>query len=293
MKRLLILITAAVCLIFLILSASAGRVLANAPSVRGGGETAVRVPVLLFHHLADESTNSMTVTSTYFETVLQALDEAGFHTVTPEQMMAYVEGRGNLPARPVLLTFDDGYESNVLLAAPLLSQYNMCATVFVIGVSVGKDTYKETGVPMTPHFSWAQAQEASDVLTVQSHTYDMHQVSQLDQQQFREGVLQRDGEDDAAYQEAFEADCLRSKDEIERNLGKPVIAYAYPYGQHSKKTESMLKEMGICMTFLTAEGENLLIPGDATSLFSLNRKTIYPDTSIDEMLEYVTACPRA
>ncbi len=53
----------------------------------------------------------------------------------------------------------------------------MKATIFAIGVSIGKDTYKDTDHAMTPHFGAAEMQEMVDsgLISIQSHTYDMHQ----------------------------------------------------------------------------------------------------------------------
>ena len=77
----------------------------------------------------------------------------------------------------MIVTFDDGYSSFYELAFPILKELSIQATVFPIGVSVGKDTYKDTGISIIPHFNWQQAQEmaSSGLVSIQSHSYDMHQ----------------------------------------------------------------------------------------------------------------------
>lgn len=234
------------------------------------------VPILLFHHITDDVTNTMGVSPAQFEAVITALDEAGFTTIDFDQLIAFVENGDPLPEKPLIITFDDGYESNVLLAAPVLRKHGMRATVFAIGVSVGKTLYKNTELPMTPHFTWQQALGARDVLTVQSHTYDMHQVLAYDSDDFRRGVLPKEGETAETHQAAFRADFTKSKTEIEENLKIPVTAFAYPYGLHTDQTDRILQEMGVKVTLLADDGVNIIATGAPDSLLSLTR------TSVDE-----------
>ena len=64
---------------------------------------------------------------------MQMLHDAGYHTVTPEQITAWREGVLDLPHDALLLTFDDGRTDTVLNAAPILKRVGMRATVFAIG----------------------------------------------------------------------------------------------------------------------------------------------------------------
>ena len=68
------------------------------------------------------------------------------------------------------------------LAFPILKELEMPAVVFPIGISVGKDTYKDTEIPITPHFTWEQAVEManSGLISLQSHTYDLHQKTEYE-----------------------------------------------------------------------------------------------------------------
>jgi peptidoglycan/xylan/chitin deacetylase (PgdA/CDA1 family) len=64
---------------------------------------------------------------------MQMLHDAGYHTVTPEQITAWRAGVLDLPHDALLLTFDDGRTDTVLNAAPILKRVGMRATVFAIG----------------------------------------------------------------------------------------------------------------------------------------------------------------
>ena len=134
-----------------------------------------------------------------------------------------------------MITIDDGYLDNLTLAAPLLERYDFCATIAVIGCSVGKDTYKDTGEPIIPHFSLEQAAEYQErgILDFQTHSYDMHQVARLDGDNCRSGVLQLDGESEADYVSALTEDFLRSKEQLESQLDVSCRIYTYPGGLYT------------------------------------------------------------
>ena len=251
------------------------------------------LPILLFHQIVRDSDeavhNGDSICIDYFETLILALSREGYHAVTFDQLTAYTKNTGTLPDKPILLTFDDGYESSILLARPVLERYGMQAAVFVIGVSVGRDTYKDTNVPIIPHFSWEQAVEAKDVLSVQSHTYDMHRIRQLDQQNFRFGVLKNEGERETDYETAFREDIQRSKNEIQNNLGTPVTAFAYPYGLYTEKSEALLKEAGIKATVTTRHGINVIERGNPECLYAMKRITVSGEIDPAQLIESLSA----
>ena len=133
----------------------------------------VQVPILLYHHISED-----TLTQEQFQTEMQLLKDGGYHTVSFDQIFDFVEKGTPLPEKPVCLTFDDGYLSNYEIAYPLLKEYGMKATFFAIGATVGNtEHYKDTEFPITPHYSYEQAKEMSDsgLVSIQSHTFDMHQ----------------------------------------------------------------------------------------------------------------------
>lgn len=246
------------------------------------------LPVLMYHHLQEDPGNSsMVVSPERFAEQMQALAQAGYTAVTPEQLVAYVDHGKPLPEKPVWITFDDGYQSNLDAAAPILERNGLCATIYTIGVSVGKSSYKDLGVPITPHFSFAAARPwvKKGVLCVQSHTYDMHQVSGLDAgPSYRRGVLPRSGEQLEDYMEAFRSDFDRSKRELEQGLDCKVLAFAYPYGLHNAVTEGLLREMGVRVTVTIREGRNTLQVGDPSCLYGMSRFNITEDVSGAQLL---------
>lgn len=233
------------------------------------------VPVLMWHNLAEESSGDMTISVDTFRAQIEALHEAGFKTVSLQQLYNYVHFGTELPGKPIVLTFDDGYFSNYEYAFPILQEYDMQATIFAIGVSVGKDTYKDTDHAMTPHFGADEAREMVDsgLISVQSHTFDMHQWPPFEDgnAQVRETLLPFDGEADADYEAAVEADFAESRELLESITGQPVNALAFPEGAYVTLTQDALRSAGAELTFTTVRAVNTVVKGLPQSLCAMPR----------------------
>ena len=255
-------------------------------------EISACVPVLLYHEIdpVADGSNGAVISPETFENHIRALAENGYTAVSPEELTAYVEHGGTLPEKPVLITFDDGYQSNYDYAYPVLKKYGMKATIFVIGSSAGKDEYKDTGQPIIPHFGAEEAREMTDsgLISIQSHTYDLHQAAAYETGTVRENMAPLPGEDEWDY-----ADMLADDTEKERQLilsltGEEPFALAYPEGRYTELTTSVLVQLGVKITFTTQPGGNTVIRGLPQSLLEMNRYTMYEDTTAEQMLEYLS-----
>ena len=246
------------------------------------------VPVLMWHNLAEESSGDMTISVDTFRAQIEALHEAGFKTVSLQQLYDYVHFGTELPEKPIVLTFDDGYFSNYEYAFPILQEYDMQATIFAIGVSVGKDTYKDTDHAMTPHFGVDEAREmvASGLISVQSHTYDMHQWPPFEDgnAQVRETLLPFDGEADADYEAAVEADFAESRELLESITGQPVNALAFPEGAYVTLTQDALRSAGAELTFTTVRAVNTVVKGLPQSLCAMPRFGMTESTAMTALV---------
>lgn len=249
-----------------------------------------RVPVLMYHDLAvQKSENSLVISAEQFENQIKALSEEGYTGISITQLIDYVEKGAELPDKPVLITFDDGYTSNYELAYPILKKYNMKATIFVIGVSVGKDKYKSTDNNITPHFSYEQAREMieSGLIDIQSHTFDMHQWSAFEEGKARSNIMPFEKEKEADYISLLINDISRSQKEILEGTGNGVTALAYPLGKHNTLTEVVLGRMGIKATFTVQTGNNTVIKGLPQSLRAMKRYGITEDISPEELIKMI------
>ncbi len=251
------------------------------------GSISARLPIITYHETYGYQVEGG-VTTALFEEHMKALYDAGCSAVSFDDIRAYVEQGKELPQKPVLICFDDGYSCNLELAGPILKKYGFKATVFAIGTSVGKDTYKDSGVAMNPHFGTSEAIEAieSGVFDIQSHGFDLHNVEGLDPAPIRKGALPKDGESEADYIEFLRADC-RAEKEVLAAMGRELGVFAYPFGKATELSEIIMAEEGLWCTLSTEPRINTLVKGLPQSLRLLGRFSIYSDVSGDELLQLI------
>ena len=263
------------------------------PPALPAAEISAQVPILMYHHLSEDVTNSEMVSPEQFEAQIRALSEAGYTGVSFDELQGYVLRGEPLPEKPVVITFDDGYLSNYTLAYPILQKYNMKATIFAIGVSFGKDHYKDTDYAMTPHFGAAEAQEMADsgLISIQSHTYDMHQWPPYEDGSaaVRENILPLAGESEEAYVQALTDDFTKSRVQLEAATGQPVDVLAYPAGQYSTLAQVTLQELGVHVTLSTNPGVNTVVKGLPQTLYAMLRFGITDDLTPEALLELIGA----
>ncbi len=244
-----------------------------------------KVPILTYHHL-DDTPGAATITPENFEAHMRALLDAGYRAVSLQQLEDFVLYGQALPEKPVVITFDDGYESNYTLAYPILRKYQLCADIFVIGVTLGADTYKDTGVAIHPHFDAVQGEEmaASGQITLQSHSFDLHQSRSLDGENAREYAAMLEGETEEAFIDTLREDFEKSRSQLSAITGEMPFALSYPTGIYSELTEAIAREKGFRMTLNSDGGINTLLRGLPQCLYGLARNSIPGTMTADEFL---------
>ena len=246
------------------------------------------VPVLMYHHFIAEGTSEAdtVVTAQRFEEQMGALRDAGYTAITPEQVLQYLDGTGKLPKKPILITIDDGYTSNLDVAAPILERYGMKATIFVIGINVGEAAYPHTGQVLDPpRFSWEEARPwvEKGVICIQSHTYDMHQRADYGISG-RDGVLSIPGEGEEAYRQALREDFARAREGLREGLGVEMDSLAFPFGLYSRQALEELEKLGVRMTLSTNWGCSRVVPGWEHSVQAMRRMWISDQMTGEELL---------
>lgn len=251
----------------------------------------VNVPVLLYHHLDPNAEESGTVLHPdTFARQMALLRDNGYTAVSLEEVIAYAEKGEALPQKPVVITFDDGYLSNYEYAFPILRDFGWKGTIFTIGTSVGHtEFYKDTDHAMIPHFGKAEIEEmtSSGVISIQSHTYDMHMWAPFEEGIARETILPLDGESEGDYIAALTAD-IEQMNGLFAELGlENSTILAFPQGKSTLLTDVILREHGFKATLTTDfTRTNCIVKGLPQSLIDLGRLNISGDTTDEEILAY-------
>jgi len=173
------------------------------------------VPILAYHMVGPEE-ERYSVSVEEFDRQMDYLVQKGYTAVSLQELADGFAGKTVLPPRPVVITFDDGYNDNYLLALPIMEKHGMKGTVFVVAGQVGQGQY----------LSWDQIHALQERGTeIGSHTMNHVALSGSDKAgQFRE--------------------VAESKQLLEQELGLPVVFLAYPYGKFTAETVAVLQAAG-------------------------------------------------
>ena len=102
-------------------------------TVTASEEEGIRVPIVMYHSVLKSRTGKYIVSPEQLEQDLKYIQERGYETIVMADLIEYVENGRELPERPIMLTFDDGYYNNLHYVVPLLEKYNMRAVISVVG----------------------------------------------------------------------------------------------------------------------------------------------------------------
>lgn len=236
------------------------------------------VPVIMYHIILDDydKINDYIITPTQFEQDLMFIKSNGYKTITSQQLLDFVTLGEPLPDKPIMITFDDGYETVYHYALPLLEKYNMTAISSVLGSQVDyyTDNYNENQLSYS-HSNWEQLQLMLDsgVFELGNHTYDMHKPEGSS----RFGTLINYNESESEYQKALSDDIGTLNSKFEQNIGFSPNIFAYPYGKISQESKPIIESLGFDVILTCEEKVNVINYGQETPLYLMryNRSGYY------------------
>jgi len=218
----------------------------------------INLPIIAYHNLSTDIniSDDLNTTPEKFRSDLTELKAAGYTTIFFRDIIGYYLSKSELPPKPVLITFDDGYLSNYTIAFPILKELNMKAEIFILGINAGRAADAMTGEKLIPHFTAAQALEMSNsgLVEIQMHTYNLHKPN-INMRAVR-GFLTPD-----TYAEYLRQDTNAIRDYIEKTTHTYAYAAAYPYGYYDNLTEKILKQSGVLATVTSEAGVNRIYRG--------------------------------
>jgi peptidoglycan/xylan/chitin deacetylase (PgdA/CDA1 family) len=200
----------------------------------------IRVPILMYHSI-DDSSDGACVRPQRFEAQMVYLRKAGYQTVDLDAVYGYLTRGIELPAKPIVITFDDGYRDNLVNAYPTLKKYGMCATIFLPTDYVGFTNRWNAaeGVTQRPLLNWEEIHALANdpLISFQAHTCSHPRLTQIPLNQVREELKQ-------------------SKEDIEDHLGNACHHFAYPFGDFNDAVRDVVEEMGFHIACSTRWGHN-------------------------------------
>ncbi len=182
----------------------------------------VRVPILVYHsvrpYFAGESNSikKYDVDPNNFKLQLQYLKSHGYTAVSFDKLVKYFDGVP-LPKKPVIISFDDGWENQFTNAFPILKDEKITATFYIYTNAIGKKNY----------FSWEQVQELSNAgMEIGDHSKSHPFLWKITDQKL------------------LQIEIADSKKTIEDHIGKTITTFAYPFGLYKPITIDAVKAAG-------------------------------------------------
>lgn len=212
MRTLVFYILAALMLFFITLTSAANVQAAS-----------FRVPILMYHYIAgnpnpkDLARNSLSVPPDKFEAQMQYLAQSGYTPVSLDTLYGIFNNQTSAPAKPIVLTFDDGYMDFYTNAFPILRRFGFHAVSFIPTGLMGGNYY----------MNWGQIKEiaSSGLVTFESHTVTHANLPSLSY---------------AAQLKQLQD----SKNIIQSNTGYPVNFIAYPGGSTNGTVQYAVQQAG-------------------------------------------------
>jgi len=182
-----------------------------------------QVPILMYHYIRNDQNprdpvgENLSVSPALFAQQMQYLSSHDYTPITLDKLAAIFAGKAHAPAKPIVLTFDDGYKDLFTTAFPILRRHGFHAVSFVITGFVGWHGY----------VSWKDIKhmQASGLISFEAHTVHHTYLPAV------------------SYQQALD-ELTTSKKTLQAETGSPVNFLAYPDGATDATIESAVQKAG-------------------------------------------------
>lgn len=241
------------------------------------------VPVIMYHSLLKDPDRAgeYVVSPDVFESDMTYLIENGYTTVFVSDLVDYVENGADLPDKPVVVTFDDGYYNVMEYALPFMRENNIKGVMNIVGAYTEQSTAEDGHNPAYSYLTWEEISrlEQSGFFEIGSHTYDMHSIG------VRSGCKKRYGENTVTYRNALTEDIGGLQELLSEKSGITPVTFAYPYGFISEESVPVLREIGFKALLTCYEKPNYISRDDPDCLFQINRYNRPSGVSTEEFME--------
>ncbi|MFD5157232.1 polysaccharide deacetylase family protein [Streptomyces hawaiiensis] len=220
------------------------------------------VPILMYHAVTRApapAVRGLSVSPGAFADQMRLLGDRGFTPITTARLAGAWRAGLPLPHRPVLITFDDGYQGVHRHALPVLRDLAFTATVFVTTGWI-RGHHEIDGAALDTMLDWEEVRElAAEGWEIGGHSHSHPQLDQLPG-----GELQ------------YEVQCC--KEIIAERLGSAPASFAYPYGYSNRQVRQAVRAAGFSQS--VAVGNELAVPRQGP--YALRRVTVRHSTGLEE-----------
>ena len=221
------------------------------------------IPILVYHQIAEAPPQGSPFRSLYvapksFSRQMAWLKMLGYQGLSMSRLQPYLLGEKT--GKVVGITFDDGYENNLVHALPVLLQHEFSATCYAVSGLLGKTNMwdESIGIKQTSLMNKAQIRQWTQVgQEIGSHTRQHIDLT-------------------AASEQECCAEIRAGKNELEAVVDQPVEHFCYPYGRYDPAHVGMVRESG----FLTATTTQRSRCHAQTDLLELPRVPVMRSTSL-------------
>ncbi|SPF47584.1 Putative xylanase/chitin deacetylase (fragment) [Candidatus Desulfosporosinus infrequens] len=183
------------------------------------------------------------------------LKSNGFTCISLEQLYDSGYLRSKFPSKPIVITLDDGYDDNYTTAYPILKKYGFTASVFMISSYINGDKF----------MSLAQLKELSNSgWEIEDHTVNHVSLTTVDSNTVINEIT-------------------KSKEDLEKEIGKPVDFIAYPDGTYNDNIMNLTRNAGYKIAVTTERG----YANDSTDPMRIHRVYCYANMGITEFSKRV------
>jgi peptidoglycan/xylan/chitin deacetylase (PgdA/CDA1 family) len=227
-----------------------------------------QVPILMYHYISDPPPGSdqlrysLTVSPSNFDAQMAFLQQAGYHTVTLDDLYDFLSRGAPLPDKPIILTFDDGYADAFTFALPILQKHGFVGTFFIL---TGPADRNGEGA----YLNWAQITAMSQA----GMDMELHSREHVD--------LHNRPNDFLVYQIAGGRDSLQAR------TGRPVRWFAYPSGRYDDAVVRVLRSAGFVGALTTVNGRTQTVSG----LFDMQRIRIGGPGTLEIFIKVLAGNP--
>jgi peptidoglycan/xylan/chitin deacetylase (PgdA/CDA1 family) len=252
-----------------------------------GPKTAVSAIVLLYHQFTPPGVRAApkfmwTMPQDVFASEMKYLHDNHFNVVPLADVIAFAKGEKELPPNAVAITFDDGYKSPLLFALPILRQYNFPWTFFIYPAFIGNHPSSK----MTGAASWPELVELQkEGVDIECHSMT-HPNLKSTMQIWPPNSKHPHRLSPEEYDAFLTNEIVTSKQIIEKQLGKTITCFAYPFGDYNTQVEAKVIAAGYEAIF-TVAGNPIHV---GSPLHSMGRYTL--TTPVEKMFTaYVNERP--